>query len=423
MRLQLPILLLILLLSQQLDAQHRIGAVCRDGSISSATGQGACSHHGGVAQWRYSNSSIENRSSINLYQSSSSSSERSRIGAVCMDGTRSYSTGSGTCSNHGGVDYWLHADGSTEEATPSGNSGSTTNRYNSPSSRPIPLGTELINPTNGSTDNSYISTKDLQFIRKYHNCLMYANWDEVSNMYATQVTNYYGNKGYLVGQVLADHKDYHHSYDIKGFEFFPNGIHSASTRSGIKYIYLVDYNIERRSDQKRLGYYLLCELLIDHSGKITGVNSKIIERFSGGTPSNSNHRGRYSINLEARTYSTLRELATTYHDELKVGAIQAVIQRYAMQVEYYTEGIYTHEQIYADHQQYTNKYEILSYHIDPDSWVIYQNGDHYLLTYSMAYTIRRRSDQKVFRYSLANELGVNLNDQIFMVDSKIIERL
>lgn len=29
----------------------RIGAICRDGSRSSATGRGACSHHGGVAQW------------------------------------------------------------------------------------------------------------------------------------------------------------------------------------------------------------------------------------------------------------------------------------------------------------------------------------------------------------------------------------
>lgn len=31
----------------------RTGARCRDGSYSSATGRGACSHHGGVAQWLY----------------------------------------------------------------------------------------------------------------------------------------------------------------------------------------------------------------------------------------------------------------------------------------------------------------------------------------------------------------------------------
>jgi carbohydrate-binding DOMON domain-containing protein len=31
----------------------RIGAVCRDGTTSTATGSGACSHHGGVAYWLY----------------------------------------------------------------------------------------------------------------------------------------------------------------------------------------------------------------------------------------------------------------------------------------------------------------------------------------------------------------------------------
>lgn len=31
-----------------------------------------------------------------------------RVGAICKDGTRSYSTGSGACSHHGGVAYWLY---------------------------------------------------------------------------------------------------------------------------------------------------------------------------------------------------------------------------------------------------------------------------------------------------------------------------
>jgi len=30
-----------------------------------------------------------------------------RIGARCKDGTRSKSTGRGTCSHHGGVEVWL----------------------------------------------------------------------------------------------------------------------------------------------------------------------------------------------------------------------------------------------------------------------------------------------------------------------------
>ena len=32
---------------------RRIGAICRDGTRSSATGRGACSHHGGVREWIY----------------------------------------------------------------------------------------------------------------------------------------------------------------------------------------------------------------------------------------------------------------------------------------------------------------------------------------------------------------------------------
>jgi hypothetical protein len=31
----------------------RIGAVCKDGTTSSATGSGACSYHGGVDHWIY----------------------------------------------------------------------------------------------------------------------------------------------------------------------------------------------------------------------------------------------------------------------------------------------------------------------------------------------------------------------------------
>ncbi|WP_230466806.1 DUF3761 domain-containing protein [Faecalibacter macacae] len=30
---------------------YRSGAICNDGTQSSATGRGACSHHGGVAYW------------------------------------------------------------------------------------------------------------------------------------------------------------------------------------------------------------------------------------------------------------------------------------------------------------------------------------------------------------------------------------
>lgn len=35
------------------QATHRVGAICRDGWRSYATGRGACSHHGGVGEWLY----------------------------------------------------------------------------------------------------------------------------------------------------------------------------------------------------------------------------------------------------------------------------------------------------------------------------------------------------------------------------------
>jgi hypothetical protein len=36
---------------------------------------------------------------------------RTRVGAICVDGTSSSATGSGACSSHGGVRCWLYSDG------------------------------------------------------------------------------------------------------------------------------------------------------------------------------------------------------------------------------------------------------------------------------------------------------------------------
>jgi len=38
----------------------RVGALCKDGTGSTATGRGACSHHGGVSCWRYSDQTCTN---------------------------------------------------------------------------------------------------------------------------------------------------------------------------------------------------------------------------------------------------------------------------------------------------------------------------------------------------------------------------
>jgi hypothetical protein len=64
---------------------------CTDGSTSTATGKGACSHHGGV-----------NKTSAPPAPAGAT--------AKCKDGTYSMSkTHSGSCSKHGGVDQWLPA--------------------------------------------------------------------------------------------------------------------------------------------------------------------------------------------------------------------------------------------------------------------------------------------------------------------------
>jgi hypothetical protein len=41
-------------MAQDLEEPVRIGAICNDDWESSATGRGACSHHGGVMCWEYS---------------------------------------------------------------------------------------------------------------------------------------------------------------------------------------------------------------------------------------------------------------------------------------------------------------------------------------------------------------------------------
>ena len=47
-----------------LDASesYRIGAYCKDGWESDATGSGACSHHGGVETWKYKTVYLKSKS-------------------------------------------------------------------------------------------------------------------------------------------------------------------------------------------------------------------------------------------------------------------------------------------------------------------------------------------------------------------------
>lgn len=45
---------------------------------------------------------------ITLSLQSCGSHKGKRVGAICKDGWRSSATGSGACSGHGGVDHWLY---------------------------------------------------------------------------------------------------------------------------------------------------------------------------------------------------------------------------------------------------------------------------------------------------------------------------
>ena len=55
----LTILATILILTEYIRGDHpvysseRSGAICRDGWVSSSTGRGTCSHHGGVKRWTH----------------------------------------------------------------------------------------------------------------------------------------------------------------------------------------------------------------------------------------------------------------------------------------------------------------------------------------------------------------------------------
>jgi len=50
----------------------------------------------------------QSKTNTNSYNNYNSENTKVRIGAVCRDGTTSTATGRGACSHHGGVDYWLY---------------------------------------------------------------------------------------------------------------------------------------------------------------------------------------------------------------------------------------------------------------------------------------------------------------------------
>ena len=82
-------------------------ARCNDGSYSTAkTRSGACSKHGGVAEWLAGGAAPEAGGPAEAGAPPSGAPQGAT--AICNDGTYSNSQHrSGTCSHHGGVKQWL----------------------------------------------------------------------------------------------------------------------------------------------------------------------------------------------------------------------------------------------------------------------------------------------------------------------------
>jgi hypothetical protein len=82
--------------------------LCKDGTTSATTGRGACSHHGGVNKSGTTSGSTAGSASgaaaTNAAPPAAAPGASSAGGSVvCKDGTTSTTTGRGACSHHGGV--------------------------------------------------------------------------------------------------------------------------------------------------------------------------------------------------------------------------------------------------------------------------------------------------------------------------------
>ena len=90
-------------------ASANAGSICSDGTRSSSTGRGTCSHHGGVSRTSYyipPYIPTYNPPTISYRYSHDTHSRPMPLPpTLCSDGTWSNSEGSGTCSHHGGIFY------------------------------------------------------------------------------------------------------------------------------------------------------------------------------------------------------------------------------------------------------------------------------------------------------------------------------
>jgi hypothetical protein len=88
---------------------------CADGTTSTATGKGACSHHGGVAKSSAASASTTKPVPPPAPPAAAPAANGNVV--TCTDGTTS-AGGKGACSHHGGIQHSTAASASTTKAPP-----------------------------------------------------------------------------------------------------------------------------------------------------------------------------------------------------------------------------------------------------------------------------------------------------------------
>ena len=77
--------------------------ICKDGTTSVSSGRGACSGHGGVDRKAVSHQKKVVKTETKAAKAVTKRTAGTQVTTICMDGTKSNSTGRGTCSGHGGA--------------------------------------------------------------------------------------------------------------------------------------------------------------------------------------------------------------------------------------------------------------------------------------------------------------------------------
>lgn len=261
-------------------------------------------------------------------------------------------------------------------------------------------------------------------VERYHQLLRAGNWSEIADWYADRLMDYYGQGTRSAALALADHQEYFAKYRIERQQLVADELKIRPLADGrTEVTYPLRYDITRRSNAKRYGYYLSAVLVFDRRGKIVRVNSEILKRFPGGSPSGTQTlQATYGEVLTGDDEAVIRAFAADYHNKLERSDYLGVMQYYADEVAYYKFGRMDKAAILTDHRTYFEKFTGAFYEIDPESWIIRRVPTGIELTYSMRYGVIRKRDGKRLNFRLNNQLTLNAQGKIALVNSTIRER-